>query len=291
MSRPGETTTEEHQGDGVPFAGPDTGREGDAPARLAVFDFDGTSIEGNSPVLLVQHLMERGMLRKRVIFRILLWAAAYKLRLPQNESKVRSLVFTAFEGRSADEVDRFLADFYDERIALLFRPRPTPPCARMRRRATRWWSSPPRSSPSSCAPWSTIPSRSRYPRACARRPTARTPARWRACPWRARRRSRPCSDFGDGRFGRGTGCWTAPTATTIPTARCCAPPARLRRRPRPAARAHGPREGLDDSRLVNEGEAGRLGRRLSLADGTRHPPPCPVPFRPVRYLRFLRRAL
>ena len=82
MSRPGETTTEEHQGDGVPFAGPDTGREGDAPARLAVFDFDGTSIEGNSPVLLVQHLMERGMLRKRVIFRILLWAAAYKLRLP-----------------------------------------------------------------------------------------------------------------------------------------------------------------------------------------------------------------
>ena len=122
MSRPGETTTEEHQGDGVPFAGPDTGREGDAPARLAVFDFDGTSIEGNSPVLLVQHLMERGMLRKRVIFRILLWAAAYKLRLPQNESKVRSLVFTAFEGRSADEVDRFLADFYDERIALLFRP-------------------------------------------------------------------------------------------------------------------------------------------------------------------------
>ncbi len=62
------------------------------------------------------------MLRKRVIFRILLWAAAYKLRLPQNESKVRSLVFTAFEGRSAEEVDRFLADFYDERIALLFRP-------------------------------------------------------------------------------------------------------------------------------------------------------------------------
>ncbi|GAA6489340.1 MULTISPECIES: HAD family hydrolase [Gordonibacter] len=122
MSRPGETNTEEHQGDGVPFAGPDTGREGTGPARLAVFDFDGTSIEGNSPVLLVQHLMERGMLRKRVIFRILLWAAAYKLRLPQNESKVRSLVFTAFEGRSAEEVDRFLADFYDERIALLFRP-------------------------------------------------------------------------------------------------------------------------------------------------------------------------
>ena len=49
----------------VPFAGPaESSREGSA--RLAVFDFDGTSIAGNSPVLLVQHLMRRKMLKKRV---------------------------------------------------------------------------------------------------------------------------------------------------------------------------------------------------------------------------------
>lgn len=92
------------------------------PVRLAVFDFDGTSIDGNSPVLLVRHLARQGMLKKRVIFRIMLWAAAYMLRLPQNESWVRSLVFTAFEGHPAAEVDTFLADFYDERISMLFRP-------------------------------------------------------------------------------------------------------------------------------------------------------------------------
>lgn len=91
-------------------------------ARLAVFDFDGTSISGNSPVLLVSHLLKRGLLSKRVTFRILLWAAAYKLRLPQNEAAVRGLVFTAFEGKPADEVDAFMAEFYDERIAPLFRP-------------------------------------------------------------------------------------------------------------------------------------------------------------------------
>ncbi len=90
-------------------------------ARLAVFDFDGTSIEGNSPVLLVQHLKQHDMLDDRVILRILMWAAAYKLRLPQNESNVRSLVFTAFEGKPAAEVDAFLADFYDELIAPRFR--------------------------------------------------------------------------------------------------------------------------------------------------------------------------
>ncbi|WP_302398249.1 HAD family hydrolase [Eggerthella sinensis] len=90
-------------------------------ARLAVFDFDGTSIDGNSPVLLVSHLMKHDMLRKRDVFRILLWAAAYKLRLPQNEAAVRGLVFSAFEGKPVEEVNAFLAEFYDERIAPLFR--------------------------------------------------------------------------------------------------------------------------------------------------------------------------
>lgn len=92
------------------------------PAQLAVFDFDGTSISGNSPVILVWHLVKHNMLRKSVVLRILLWATAYKFRLPQNESWVRSLVFSAFDGRPVQEVDRFLADFYDEDIAPLFRP-------------------------------------------------------------------------------------------------------------------------------------------------------------------------
>ncbi|WP_270297717.1 HAD family hydrolase, partial [Eggerthella sinensis] len=86
-----------------------------------MFDFDGTSIDGNSPVLLVSHLMKHDMLRKRDVFRILLWAAAYKLRLPQNEAAVRGLVFSAFEGKPVEEVNAFLAEFYDERIAPLFR--------------------------------------------------------------------------------------------------------------------------------------------------------------------------
>lgn len=89
--------------------------------QLAVFDFDGTSISGNSPVLLVRYLADKKMLRKSVVFRILLWAAAYKLRLPQSETWVRGLVFTAFEGRPKQEVDEFLKTFYDEKIASRFR--------------------------------------------------------------------------------------------------------------------------------------------------------------------------
>lgn len=91
------------------------------PVRLAVFDFDGTSISGNSPVLLVRYLLKHKMLKKSVLLRILLWAFAYKFRLPQNESWVRGLVFSAFCGKPHEEVDRFLQDFYDECIDVRFR--------------------------------------------------------------------------------------------------------------------------------------------------------------------------
>ncbi|NPD31575.1 haloacid dehalogenase-like hydrolase [Eggerthellaceae bacterium zg-1084] len=90
--------------------------------QVAVFDFDGTSIEGSSPVLLVRRLARSSKLRPSVVARIALWGAAYKLRLPQSEAWVRGLVFTAFEGRPRDEVDAFLRAFYDDAIEPRFRP-------------------------------------------------------------------------------------------------------------------------------------------------------------------------
>lgn len=93
----------------------------DDVVRIAAFDFDGTCIAGNSPVLLVKRLIKLGKLEKSVVARIGLWAVAYKLRLPQNESWVRGLVFRAFAGEPVEKVDRFLRDFYDSDVAPLFR--------------------------------------------------------------------------------------------------------------------------------------------------------------------------
>ena len=56
------------------------------PVEIAVFDFDGTSISGNSPVILVRCLRRKGFLKKRIFTRIIFWGLRYKLRLPQNES-------------------------------------------------------------------------------------------------------------------------------------------------------------------------------------------------------------
>lgn len=105
------------------FVHPNAAHVEPSPVRLAVFDFDGTSMEGNSPVILVWYLAQRGMLSKRVLIRIIVWAIAYKLRLPQNECWVRGLVFRAFRGRPKVEVDQFLADFYDAQIEKRFRPK------------------------------------------------------------------------------------------------------------------------------------------------------------------------
>lgn len=109
--------------DAAGSAGAGAGARSDSPAkvRIAVFDFDGTSLSGNSPVMLVRYLARLGMLKKSVIARIILWGGAYKARLPQNESWVRGLVFSAFRGRPVAQVNEFLRHFYDERVEGRFR--------------------------------------------------------------------------------------------------------------------------------------------------------------------------
>ena len=90
--------------------------------RIAAFDFDGTALDGNSPVMLVKYLVKKHMLPPNVVARIGAWAVAYKLRLPQNEAWVRGLVFRAFSGMSVAEVDAFLHEFYDKEVAPYVRP-------------------------------------------------------------------------------------------------------------------------------------------------------------------------
>jgi HAD superfamily hydrolase (TIGR01490 family) len=90
--------------------------------QVAAFDFDGTCISGNSPVLLVQHLIRMRKLSPSVIARIAGWAFCYKTRLPQSESWVRELVFRAFAGQPVEEVNSFLANFYHTSIDKRFRP-------------------------------------------------------------------------------------------------------------------------------------------------------------------------
>ena len=91
--------------------------------QIAVFDFDGTSIEGSSPTWLVNRLMRERKISLITVFKIMCWGVAYKWHLPQNEAWVRSQVFKAFEGMPHEEVDRYLTGFYDKWIEKRFRPK------------------------------------------------------------------------------------------------------------------------------------------------------------------------
>lgn len=91
-------------------------------AQIAVFDFDGTSIEGSSPSWLVNRLIFERKISPATSLKIGFWGIAYKWHLPQNEAWVRGQVFRAFEGKPREEVDRYLTDFYDKWIEKRFRP-------------------------------------------------------------------------------------------------------------------------------------------------------------------------
>jgi len=64
-------------------------------ARIAVFDFDDTSIEGSSPSWLVNRLIFERRISPITSLKIGFWGLAYKWHLPQSESWVRGQV----EGR------------------------------------------------------------------------------------------------------------------------------------------------------------------------------------------------
>lgn len=91
------------------------------PVKLAVFDFDGTIIDGSSTVRLVLELLKKRELKLGTGAKIGLWGLAYKFQLPQNESWVRAKLFKAFAGHPADEVDRYLREYYDKVCEPLFR--------------------------------------------------------------------------------------------------------------------------------------------------------------------------
>lgn len=96
--------------------------DGDSPVALAVYDFDGTLLAGKSPVILTRKLFFERAFGPGNVLLIGLWGLAYKLHFPPNEAWVRGRVFRAFEGKPRQDVDAYLARFYDERIAHRLRP-------------------------------------------------------------------------------------------------------------------------------------------------------------------------
>lgn len=102
--------------------------------KVAVFDFDGTSVDGQSGSLFTTYLFFHGYMSVARVLRLGWWGIRYKLHLPYRQGEARELVFGALGGRTAEEVDAIMARFHDEVLAPRYRPRALEEVARCHER-------------------------------------------------------------------------------------------------------------------------------------------------------------
>lgn len=85
--------------------------------KFAVFDLDGTVLDGHSPVMLVETLFFSHAMPVRTGIAVAWWGLRYKMRLPHDQEAVRKRIFSLFAGRPTDEVDHMLEHFYDDVVS------------------------------------------------------------------------------------------------------------------------------------------------------------------------------
>ena len=90
--------------------------------QVAVFDFDGTVVDGQSGELFTRYLFFSGRMSVLRLLRLGWWGIRYKLHLPYRQGEARELVFGALRGRTSEEVDAIMTSFHDEVLAPLYRP-------------------------------------------------------------------------------------------------------------------------------------------------------------------------
>ena len=90
-------------------------------ARIAVFDFDGTVIDGQSGWLVSTYLNSKGLVSARLAARLLWWGTRYTLHLPHRQGEARELVFSALKGKRRDTIDLLLRAFHDEVLVPRYR--------------------------------------------------------------------------------------------------------------------------------------------------------------------------
>ena len=91
--------------------------------RLAIFDYDGTIVSGQSGLLIARYMFSLKLMKKRHASRLIWWGIRYLLHLPHREGEARELVFKGLAGEQPEAVDAFMQEFHDTVLAPLYRPK------------------------------------------------------------------------------------------------------------------------------------------------------------------------
>ena len=93
----------------------------DSIKKIAVFDFDGTVISGQSGFLFSAYLLRRHLSSIARTLKLVWWGARYKLHLPQRQEEARELVIGALTQFSVEFANAVMHDFHREVIEGMYR--------------------------------------------------------------------------------------------------------------------------------------------------------------------------
>ena len=100
--------------DGRKVAVSQTHPDADARVRVAVFDLDGTLLDGQSGTLVLRYLLRRDLVSGRSGTRAAWWGVRYKLHLPYRQSEVREIIFRDLRRLSPERIGQVMRQFHDE---------------------------------------------------------------------------------------------------------------------------------------------------------------------------------
>lgn len=101
--------------------------------ELAVFDYDGTCIDGQSGALFSVYLFRHGYLGLGRSLRLGWWGARYKLHLPYRQDEAREVIFDALAQYTPAEVQQMMVDFHNEMLIGRYRTEAIEEVAKRRR--------------------------------------------------------------------------------------------------------------------------------------------------------------
>ncbi len=105
---------------------------GTATTQIAVFDYDGTSVDGQSGSLFTTYLFTHGMMSLPRALRLGWWGARYKLHLPYRQDEARELVFGALGEMEPERIAEVMRNFHDEVLGKKYRRKAIEEVARRR---------------------------------------------------------------------------------------------------------------------------------------------------------------
>lgn len=85
--------------------------------RIAVFDIDGTTIDGQSPAIITLRLFTDGLMGLGTAIKAGIWGIKYKAGLTTNTTGVRQKVFKSFTEIPADEANQIMENIYKKRVS------------------------------------------------------------------------------------------------------------------------------------------------------------------------------